>query len=179
MVGDHQMRSGLLFSLTLALAGTASAASIGGRPDLDRLTGVYKHRAAPGFDQKSGRAGADILEIVKLSDHTAYLRVHTEDGEHICGLHGVADITPDALVYTGVRDDGPSCTLKLRSSRDGVVLDDVGGSCSRWNCGVGADLGTGDRVNFKFAERRQIRYLPRILYSREYAEAVKEHDQRQ
>ncbi len=172
------MRGGLLVSLTLVLAGTASAASIGGRPDLDRLAGVYKHRAAPGLSQKTGRAGADILEIVKLSEQTAYMRVHTEDGEHICGFHGVADMTQDALVYTGVRNDGSSCTLKLRSSRDGVVLDDVGGSCSRWNCGVGAGLGTGDRVKFKFAEKRPIRYTPRILQSREYAEAVKEHDQR-
>ncbi len=178
MVGDHQMRGGLLFSLTLVLAGTASAASIGGCPDLDRLAGVYKHRAAPGFSQKTGRAGADILEIVKLSDHTAYVRVHTEDGEHICGFHGLADMTPDALVYTGVRDGASTCTLKLRSSRVGVVLDDVGGNCSRWNCGVGANLGAGDRVNFKFAEKRPIRYTPRILQSREYAEAMKEHEQR-
>jgi hypothetical protein len=172
------MRSGLLLSLALTLAGTASAASVGGRPDLDRLAGVYKHRAAPRFDQKTGRAEADILEIVKLSEHTAYVRVHTEDGQHICGFHGVADMTPDALVYKGGRDDGSSCTLKLRSSRDGVVLDDVGGNCSRSSCGVGADLGVGARVNFKFSEKRQIGYLPRILRSREYAEAMKEHDQR-
>lgn len=173
------MRNGLLFGLALALAaGTASAAPIGGRPDLDRLAGVYKHRAAPGFDQKAGSAGEDILEIVKLSDQRAYIRIHTEDGEHICGFHGVADLASDALVYTSVRDEGSPCTLKLRSSRDGIVLDDVGGGCSRWNCGAGADLGTGDRVNFKVGEKREIRYLQRILQSREYAEAVKEHDQR-
>ena len=172
------MRIGLLLGITLAVTGTASAASIGGRPDLDRLAGVYKHRAAPGFNQRSRDAGEDILEIVKLTDRTAYFRVHTEDGEHICAIHGVAELTPDSLTYKSVHSDPSPCTLKLRSSRDGVVLDDVGSSCSRWNCGAGADLGTGDRVNFRFSEKRQIRYMPRLLQSREYAEAMKEHDQR-
>src|SRR5262249_30935931 len=108
--GDHEMRNGLLFGLALALAaGTASASPIGARPDLDRLAGVYKHRAAPGFGQRAGSAGEDILEIVKLSDQRAYIRIHTEDGEHICGFHGVADLASDALVYISVRDDGSPC----------------------------------------------------------------------
>ncbi|MGZ3275359.1 MAG: hypothetical protein ACXU8S_13125 [Phenylobacterium sp.] len=169
------MRVGLLFSLTLALASTASAATLGGRPDLDRLAGVYKHRATPGFD-RTDPPGEDILEIAKLSPQKAYIRIHTEDGEHICGFHGVADLAPDALVFRNDYDFNSPCTLKLRSNREGVVLDDVGGRCSRWSCGAGADLGTGDRVNFKFAEKREIRYMSRILQSREYAEAVKEHD---
>jgi hypothetical protein len=173
------MRGAVLLGvfLALALGAAAGAASLGGRPDLDRLAGVYKHPAAPGFGADAGVPHEDILEIVKLSPRTAYVRIHSEDGDHICGIRGVADLTADALVYTGARGSDPPCVLKFRSTAAGVAPEDVGGGCSRENCGAGADLGLGDQVRFKFSEKRPIRYMARLLASREYVEALKERGQ--
>jgi hypothetical protein len=169
------MRDGLLASaaLALTLATAASAVPLGGRPDLDKLAGVYKHPAAPGLQRPEG-GHEDVFEVVKLSPRTVYFRIHTEDGDHICGIYGVAELEADALVYTRPPNPDP-CRLRFQATAQGVVIDDVGGGCRRFNCGAGANLGFGDRVNFKFSEKRSIRYMDRLLKSREYAEAVREH----
>jgi hypothetical protein len=157
----------------VVLPSMASAAA----PDLDQAAGVYKHRFANGDVQGDKYTSEDVFELVKLSPKTAYFRIHSEFfNGHICDLWGVADLMPDALTYFGPLDyDKQPCVLKFTASAKGLKVDDVNGACRAMNCGERGGFSSGGDVSYPFAARRPIRYMPRLLASKEYKQAVAEH----
>ncbi|HEY8698423.1 MAG TPA: hypothetical protein VIM02_12475 [Rhizomicrobium sp.] len=163
---------GALAFLLVALA-AASASSV---PSfVGSIQGVYKTRhqiamydtALAPADQHV--AVEDVMEIVAQPGGAAYVRLHlTFDNGHLCGLHGIAEPEGDALVYRP-RDniEGP-CALSLRSHAGRLVFGDADDACKFDFCGARGIL---NGAGFPLSSRRPIRYLPRLLASREYAEA--------
>ena len=165
----------LLPLLALAvLPATAFAAA----PDLDQAAGVYKHHFANGDVQGDKYTSEDVFELVKLSPKTAYFRIHSEFfNGHVCDIWGVADLMPDALTYFGPLDyDKQPCVLKFTANAKGLKVDDVAGACRTMNCGERGGFSTSDDVSYPFVARRPIRYMPRLLASKEYKQAVAEHE---
>lgn len=180
MIGSTGL--GGLLALAVAVTAAAAPAAPSGRPDLDKLAGVYR-RSFENVDSDGNRYDSeDILEVVKLSPETAYFRTHMEfPNYHECNLSGVADLETDALVYRDrapvVESIGP-CMLKIRANARGVFFDDVGGGCRLYYCGArGGFEPRDDGVSFRFSRRRAIGYLSLIRKSEEYIEAIKAHEQ--
>jgi hypothetical protein len=147
-------------------------------PDLDAAAGVYKHRFANADVQGDKYTSEDVFELVRLSPKTAYFRIHGEFyNGHECNISGIADLMPDALTYFGPLDyDKTPCVLKFTAVAKGLRLEDVGGACRTMDCGERGGFDSGADVSYPFAARRPIRYMPRLLASREYKQAVAEHE---
>jgi hypothetical protein len=162
----------------IALLATASVAS--SPPLVESIQGVYKTRhqiamydtALPPADQHV--AVEDVMEIVAQPGGRAYIRLHLVfDNGHLCGLHGIAEPEGDALVYRP-RDnvEGP-CALSLRKAGGRIVFQDPEDACRTDYCGMRGRL---EGASFPLSGRRPIRYMKRLLASREYGEAVAERN---
>jgi len=149
----------------------ASAAT---RAPLDALVGVYRHSFPDALVTGETYTGEDILEIVKISPNTAYVRAHLDFfNGHTCGLFGVADLEGDSLVYRDPTEPPAGhgrCVLTFSVTPDKLVFDDGEGTCQSY-CGA---RGSFHGAAFSRASRRAIRYLPRLLNSNEYKAALKE-----
>jgi hypothetical protein len=159
-------------ALVLLLAALPAAAA---PADLSSIAGVYKNHFANSTVDGGPYTSEDILEIVPRSRATAYVRLHLEFyNGHLCALEAIAERRADALVYDLHRnDDGSHCVLSLQATADKLVLHDPGGACRQYYCGARGSL---DGASFDRAARRPIRYMKRLLASREYAAAVAEYD---
>lgn len=141
------------------------------------IQGVYKVRHKIAMYDGSLPAGQfhtveDVLEIVALPHGGAYLRVHSVfDNGHICGFHGIAKPEGDALVYRPHDNIEGKCALALRRKGDRLVFEDKGDACKYDFCGM---RGGFEGASVPLSSRRPIRYMPRLLASREYAEAMTE-----
>ena len=153
----------LMCASTVALA--ADALSV------DSIAGVYKvSHTLTAVDAPSYTA-EDVLEIVKVSPQRAYIRtrLYFTNG-HQCSLLGVANLRGNMLTYS-TRDDptGDVCELSLRVENGRVVFHDKDNKCMQHNCGM---RGSFEGIGFPLSSRREIRYLPRLLASREYKGAL-------
>src|SRR6476660_3949917 len=81
--------------------------------NIDSLAGVYRKTFANGNIDGGKYQSEDILEIVKVSPTTAYIRTHLEFfNGHVCNIWGVARLEGDALVYRGPNNiEGKPCML--------------------------------------------------------------------
>jgi hypothetical protein len=172
----HVRRSILLAAgnavLTVLMAATfALAAGV----NLDALAGVYKKTFANGNIDGHKYQSEDILEIVKLSPSTAYIRAHLEFfNGHVCNIAGVAAVEDDALVYRGpVNLEGKPCVLLLKAVNGALRLDDVADACTIGTCG-NRGMYRGER--FPLNRRRAIRYMDTIKASTDYTDALKDYE---
>jgi hypothetical protein len=162
----------------LAVAVPAAAVAVASLPQT--LAGVYKHRFANGDVAGDKYTSENILEIVPVAADAAYFRLHTEFfNGHECGISGVARQEGQSLVYAGPNDyQGKPCRLTLASGAKGIrIFEDENGACRNQTCGArgGYGYGAGGDPDFTFAQRRTIRYMPRLLASAEYKAAVAEY----
>ena len=165
-------RRALLLAVAGAVVGVpAMAADI----DIDKIAGVYKKQFKNGNISGDKYDSEDILEIVKVSPKTAYIRTHLEFfNGHVCNIQGVADVEDGALVYHGPDNiQGKPCQLSVRLVRGRVTLDDKEGHCAIGTCG---NRGMYNGTTFDLKRKRPIRYMKILLKSEEYKAAVKEHD---
>jgi hypothetical protein len=157
------------------------AAPATGTPAL--MAGVYKTRFKNGDVEGETYTSENILEIVPYKQNAAYFRLHLEFyNGHECGISGIADVIADRLVYRGKApgEDSP-CILNLRRRPDGVhIWESSDGACRNSTCGARGGYGfkSDNPADFPAATQRQIRYLPRLLASSEYADAIKEYEAR-
>jgi hypothetical protein len=143
--------------------------------NIDKIAGVYKKRFQNGLVTGEKFQSENILEIVKHSPTTAYVRIHLEFfNAHLCDIAGIATIKNGALVYPGETDaDDKQCLLTVRASRDRLTLLDPTGACGRTTCGA---RGMYNGVAFEMKQRRPIRYMKVILNSDEYKAAIEEYE---
>jgi hypothetical protein len=164
------MRVAIGFSLLLAVASAAMAAP---GSAIDDLAGVYKSRFQNGDVDGGKYQSEDVLEIVKTGPGQAYIRAHLEFfNGHSCAIHGIARLEGAALVYRP-RDPGNSCALTLKKDGSRVAFSDAGNACKIQYCG---ERGAFNGAAFDYGGRRSIRYMVRLLASREYADAIAERD---
>jgi hypothetical protein len=158
------------------LTAAATAAIGAGRLSIDDIAGVYKHQFKEGMVDGPDYMAEDVLEIVKLSSSQAYIRTRLMFyNGHICAIYGIAKVDGDALVYRASQDGGEKCVLTLRRAGDRIVFSDNDLACKRVYCG---SRGEFDAKEFAVSNRRPIRYMKRLLASREYGEAIAERDRK-
>jgi hypothetical protein len=132
--------------------------------DIDSVAGLYSN-APPNHATDSGKAN-NVLEVVKLSPSTAYVRTHLEINDAICGFWGIMRTDGDMLAGKDAGD--PKCQLRLHFSSSKVTLDDRDGRC-RDHCG---ENGSFYGEEFSVKSRRPITYMKRLMASRQYQEAL-------
>ena len=156
----------------LALAET-SKADLGRAPNMKTEMGVYKRQFNNAMVDGTKYRSEDVLELVKVSDKTAYFRLHMDFANgHMCNLFGMATLEADALTYRGkMFADSAPCTLKIRRRKDGIGFEDVDGQCRNESCGARGAYGDGSFTSFPAKSLRPIRYMKRLLASKEYAAA--------
>ena len=158
-----------LFIAALAAAAALTAAPIA----IDDVTGVYKSRFNNGLVDGTTYKSEDVLEIVKVSPRQAYVRAHLEFyNGHVCDISGVAQLENGALVYRPHENLGKDkCELALQRKGDKIVFGDKNFACKDMYCGA---RGSFNDESFPMSSRRSIRYMPRLLASRQYADAMRE-----
>ena len=139
---------------------------------IDDVAGVYRHSFENGDVDGTKYRSENVLEIVKIRPDQAYIRAHLEFyNGHRCSVYGIAKLEGEALTYRTRSYNNSVCVLTLRRRGDRLVFGDNGSACRDKFCGMrGAFEGEG----FLLSSRRPIRYMKRLLASREYAEAVAE-----
>jgi hypothetical protein len=155
---------------TGVLAGAALAAS---GFDIDAIAGVYKHRFTEETVDGEKYPAENVLEVVKVSPTTAYIRTHLDFyNGHACDVWGIAKIEGDALVYRSTKDVSEGlCVLNLKPDGGKMVFRDEDGRCFSYYCSA---RGVLNGVEFPLSSRRPIRYMARLVGSREYADALQE-----
>jgi len=173
--------------LAVVLSGLVPACALAaGTLDPASIAGVYKfaHDTRDFTDSPPGIVRSeDVLEIVKISPREAYIRTRLLfDNGHSCATSGIARVEGGALVYHqpiteyhGQQAMPGMCALSLSLSGGRLVFADRDGKCKWDNCGM---RGSYDGASFELNSRRPIRYMARLKASREYAQALKEHDAR-
>ncbi len=167
--------------LAMAAAPDPQQSQSGGLPAL--MAGVYKSRFKNALVDGETYVSENILEIVPVRDRAAYFRIHLEFyNGHECAISGIAEASLDTLIYRGPNDiDNKPCILTLRRARDGVhIFEGENGACRNQTCGARGGYGfkPDGAADFPLTSRRSIRYLPRLLASDEYAQALKAYEAR-
>ena len=168
------MRRGSLVAAT-ALFTAVSTLAFAANVNIDVLAGVYKKTFQNGNIDGGKYQSEDILEIVKISPTTAYVRTHLEffNGQ-VCNIWGVAKVEGDGLVYHGeTNSQGKPCLLSVKVQAGKVTLDDKDGACAIGTCG---NRGMYNGTAFELKKRRVIRYMDVLVNSDQYKDAVDEHD---
>ena len=146
---------------------------------IKKIEGVYKHRFENGLVSGEKYQSEDIVEVVRYSDDAIYFRASLQFyNGHTCGISGIAKFSNDAFVYTSDRYQAEPkvCRLTLSSKKGALHItdradDESSSTCSAY-CGA-----RGSLSNYEIAQtkKRKIRYMPLILKSRQYVEAVEEY----
>ncbi len=157
------------------MAAALLAASPAGAQTLDlaAVEGAYRHSFPNELVTGEKYTSEDILEVVRLSPATAYLRTRLNFANgHQCAMYGVARVEGQALVYRRPPEAGsPPCVLTLRFQGGQVVFADQGDHCRETDCGARGAYGG---AALPAASRRRITYLDRLRASQEYREAQDE-----
>ncbi len=148
---------------------------------ISRITGVYKYSWKINFYEGPGANPEythpkleNVLEIIPYDLENAYFRIHMYfDNAHPCSIYGIASVSKNSelkYVTEGLYD---KCVLNIKFSNDKISFSDSGNNCKYMSCGA---RGSYDGLDFfRMKQKRKISYLPVILGSREYEEAVNEH----
>jgi hypothetical protein len=164
-------RAVLVTLASLVLAGAAPAPEKPPSPGVYRQTHVIEFYRGPA--KPSDRTAVeDVLEVVAIDSSHYYVRSQMAfDNGHSCGVYGVATQEGDALIYRPRHAFGGHCVLGLRRKGGRAVFEDPDGSCRLAYCGARGML---DGSGFALSSRRPIRYMKRLLASRQYADAIAE-----
>jgi hypothetical protein len=172
------MRCWLIASLAALSAPSWAAGSL----KIEDIAGVYRSRHTVEMTYEPGKPVVeDVLEIVKTAPGEAYIRLDmmSSAGDY-CHLQIIAKAENRSLVYRKTVDNfwsgGPAkvpCVLTLTPVHGELIFSDREYVCSQSSdvgaCGIKADL---DGEGFEIRRRRPIRYMKRLLASREYRDAV-------
>jgi len=164
-------RTALCVALALMLgAGAAFASSI-----TTDWAGVYKRRFENGMTSGERYESENVLEVVQIDAHSAYIRTRLNfSNGHQCSFYGVAQVEGESLVY---REPNPpayrgQCVLTLSRVDGQMVFSEADDSrCYIGRCGA---RGAFNRQTLPVSSQRRIRYMDRLLASRQYAEAMQE-----
>jgi hypothetical protein len=185
------LRCALARWLLLALVLLPAAAPAADRRDsltperfLEQAAGVYKRHFQNGaFLGPEGQVeryeSEDILEVVPVSEHAAYIRMDLEFfNGHSGRIYGIASfLAPASLVYDNGMSGEQRCVLEIEWTASAVVAHaDYAKTpgCSSYH-GVRGSL---DHAQFARSQRRTIRYLKLLKNSEEFKAAWEEYSRR-
>lgn len=138
--------------------------------DLGAIEGVYKNRIKLAFASGETYETEDILEIVKIAENKAYVRLVLRfDNGHRCSLWGVGRVEDARLIYRPREDYRAGCELAIVPDGSALVLSDKDGVCKDSSCGA---RGAYEGISFELGKRRAIRYMERLKASWQFEEAL-------
>jgi hypothetical protein len=166
-------RHAAIVALTLAASAALGSFAHAAGLNVDAIAGVYKSQFKNASVGGETYQSEDILEIVKVSPTSAYVRAHYEFfNGHQCNINGVAKTEGNTLVYRGDTDSqGRQCVLSVKVAGGKIALDDKDGVCGRETCGA---RGMYNGKSFALSKKRAIRYMDRLKKSDEYLDALDE-----
>src|SRR5262245_37680537 len=128
---------------------------------LTKIAGVYKTQFQNGDVNGGKYQSEDILEVVPVDDHAAYVRIDLEFfNGHSGSIFGVATYGKSSLIYDNGEKGDDRCVLEYVWSSEKVMTKadyDKTPGCRAYH---GA-RGTLDRVEFPVKRKQTIRYMQR------------------
>jgi hypothetical protein len=156
-----------------AVAGALLVAAGPATPDpVAALAGRYSAHFKNGTVDGSTYWSDDVVEVVPVDTHHAYIRVETNFyNGHSCAVAGVAEAVDSTLIYrepAPVDEYNAKCVLTLRRRGKDLSFTDNDGGCQH-HCGA---RGGFRDATLPWASKRPITYLPRLRSSSTYRDAL-------
>lgn len=140
----------------------------------DELTGVYKRQLKTGLimpdrEKEQAITAEDTIELAKVTNSKIYFRVELMFyNGHSCSIYGIAHQEGNSFVYKPT-DHDENCVLVIKRQRQDLFIND-NGTCD-FACGARGSLSD---YTIPLAKKRPIKYLPLLLKSEEYRDAIYE-----
>src|SRR5215813_3454451 len=142
---------------------------------LGRVAGVYRHQFENAFVSGEKYRSEDILEVVPVDDHAAYVRMDLEFfNGHSGSIYGVATYGKSSLIYDNGEKGDDRCVLEYVWSSEKVMTRadyDKTPGCRAYH---GA-RGSLDGVEFPVKKKQTIRYMQRLKASPQFIEAMEKY----
>ena len=152
-----------------------------GKKMLSENGGVYKHLFKAEYTGQPGSFEAEnVLEVVSITDTTAYVRILTYFANyHKCDFTEVFEYkaSGDLIAVSQPYPGADLCVLKMQNSAGKIKFFEespVPFACKSY-CGVNGQLTATD---FALNTKREIRYVQRLKNSSEYQEALRSYAER-
>jgi hypothetical protein len=175
------------FLILMAFVVPAVAGNVPPAEAMKQMEGVYKHRFKNGIitpgkapmEADEPYESEDIVEIVPHDATHVYVRAELQFyNGHSCSVAGMAGFENGKFVYHDPEPpiaSEPACVLTLVQNKDTVTLTDrlapEGAATCSMHCGARGSL---SNYVMPKSTRRPIRYLKRLVASREYKKAVED-----
>lgn len=156
------------FILWLLFLFSFTNSSAGASPQIERLAGVYKFQTEALNWKERGRSSKNIeniLEIVPYGNDQIYFRIRAEsptDGK-ICGIWAVAAEAQSGFL-SHYSEDGKEFEISLAVSNEKLTFS--------WGAEKPVYAANCPSIKFPISKRKKIRYMHKILESRQYKEAI-------
>jgi len=161
--------------LGVALAAQAPKASLESSAFLARVAGVYREQFQNAFVNGEKYQSEDVLEVVPVDDHAAYVRMDLQfSNGHSGRIFGVAVYGRNSLIYDNGKSGDERCVVDYVWSKDMMVTKadyEKTPGCRFYH---GA-RGTLDGLKFSLSRRRAIRYMQRLKDSQEFKAAMDQY----
>jgi hypothetical protein len=142
---------------------------------LARAAGVYKRQFQNGFVNGENYASEDVLEVVPIDDHAAYVRMDLEFfNGHSGRIFGVAAYGKNSLLYDNRQPGDDHCAVEYVWTDTEVITHadyEKTPGCLSYH---GA-RGTLDGAKFSVKKRQDIRYMQRLKNSVEFKKALEDY----
>jgi hypothetical protein len=160
---------------SLVIVAQAPKASSESAAFLARVAGVYKEQFQNAFVSGEKYQSEDVLEVVPVDEHAAYVRMDLEFANgHSGRIYGVATYGRNSLTYDNGKSGDEHCVVEYVWSTDMVLTKanyEKTPGCSFYH---GA-RGSLDGAKFSVKKRRAIGYMQRLKDSREFNEAIEHY----
>jgi hypothetical protein len=137
-----------------------------------QVAGVYKAQFKNGDVNGDKYPSEDVLEIVPIDDHAAYVRMDLEFfNGHSGRIYGIATYGKNSLIYDNGGKGDDRCVVEYVWSSEKVITRadyDKTPGCREYH---GA-RGSLDGAEFLLKKKQTIRYMDRLKNSREFKEAM-------
>jgi hypothetical protein len=139
---------------------------------LARVAGVYKSQFQNGNIDGDKYQSEDVLEVVPVDDHSAYVRMDLEFyNGHSGMIYGIATYGNNSLIYDNHKPGDERCIVEYIWTSDKVVTKadyEKTPGCTTYH---GA-RGSLDNAQFLLKKKQTIRYMQRLKDSRQFKEAI-------
>lgn len=170
----------LLITSALCLCTNLAQADASPPQHMQAMQGVYKQRFPNGtIDGKEKWMSEDVVEIVPMDSQHIYVRAELSFANgHVCSISGAASHTSKGFVYQAPAPDPvwkTQCTLRVTLTPKDLVLSDFDETTQQSTCQMHCGArGSLHHYAIERSTRRPIRYMPRLLASPQYQEALQQ-----
>ena len=164
-----------VFVLAISMVGQTSRSTSESGVFLARVAGVYKMQFQNGFVGGEKYQSEDILEVLPVDEHAAYVRMDIEFfNGHSGSIYGIATYGKNSLIYDNGKPGDEACVVEYIWSAEKIVTKadyEKTPGCTYYH---GA-RGSLDRVEFLVKKKQTIHYMQRLRDSQQFKDAMDEY----